>query len=66
MIIRLINILLVSVYSISVLANEANQKFDDIMHSHWQWTLEQNPTFATSLGVRDYDEQLSDPSIAHL
>ncbi len=37
---------------------------DDIIADHWAWTLEQNPTFATSLGVRDYDDKLGDASLA--
>lgn len=35
-----------------------------ILDDHWAWTLEQSPTFATSLGVRDYDDRLSDNSLA--
>lgn len=35
-----------------------------IIADHWSWTLEQDPTFATSLGVRDYDDRLGDPSLA--
>ena len=35
-----------------------------ILDDHWALTLAENPTFATSLGVRDYDTQLGDPSLA--
>lgn len=35
-----------------------------ILTDHWAMTLAENPTFATSLGVRDYDTQLGDPSLA--
>ena len=37
---------------------------DKIISDHWAWTLEQGPTFATTLGVRDYDDKLGDPSLA--
>lgn len=30
----------------------------------WSYNLSQSPTFATSLGVRDYDDQIGDPSLA--
>ena len=39
------------------------QAFQDLMDEHWAWTLEQNPTFATSLGVRDYDDRLGSVSL---
>ena len=44
------------------LAN-SDQAFENIMDAHWASQLRQNPTFATSLGVRDYDNQLADPSM---
>lgn len=39
-------------------------RFESIMAEHWQNQMQQNPTFATSLGHRDFDTQLSDPSLA--
>ncbi len=30
----------------------------------WAYDLSQSPTFATSLGVRDYDDRIGDPSLA--
>lgn len=30
----------------------------------WTYNLSQSPTFATSLGVRDYDSEIGDPSLA--
>lgn len=30
----------------------------------WSWILRSNPTFATTLGVRDYDDQIQDISLA--
>ncbi|MEP6343694.1 MAG: DUF885 domain-containing protein [Maricaulaceae bacterium] len=38
-------------------------RFEALLDKHWQWNLSLNPTFATSLGNRDYDTQLSDPSL---
>lgn len=35
-----------------------------VIDDHWAWSLEQNPTFATSLGVRDYDDRLGSVSLA--
>ena len=44
-------------------ANTADQSFEAVMGAAWAAQLKQYPTFATSLGVRDYDELLSDPSL---
>jgi uncharacterized protein (DUF885 family) len=33
-----------------------------VMADHWAWSLQQYPTFATSLGVRTYDAKLGDLS----
>ncbi len=41
----------------------AQDSFQTIMEEHWQWVLQQNPAFATSLGIRDYDDRLEDPSL---
>jgi uncharacterized protein (DUF885 family) len=43
--------------------NNANARFEALLDKHWAWYLETNPTFATSLGVRDYDDRLGDPSL---
>lgn len=57
--------LFIALLSQAVYAKEdANHQFETLMEAHWAATLEQNPTFATSTGVRDYDELLSDPSLA--
>ena len=44
--------------------NQDDKRFIALLDAHWAWTLSTAPTFATSLGVRDYDDQLSDPSLA--
>ena len=43
--------------------DQGSNRFQAILADHWNWLLESNPTFATSLGVRDFDENLSDPSL---
>ena len=35
-----------------------------LLKEHWAWFLKNSPEYATSLGVRDYDDQLSDLSLA--
>ncbi len=37
--------------------------FEKILQDHWQFTLASNPAFATSVGVRDYDDLLPNPSL---
>jgi len=67
---RLIIIVLIIIGSLAVVGvanaadSKADQTFSKLLEAHWAWTLEQNPTFATSLGVRDYDDRLSDLSLA--
>ena len=34
-----------------------------LIADHWSWYLSENPTFASSLGLRDYDGKLADPSL---
>lgn len=42
----------------------AQDSLDAIIKDHWAWTLEQSPVFATSVGVREYDDRLGDSSLA--
>ena len=35
-----------------------------LLADHWAWTLKQSPTLASSVGIRDYDSELGDPSLA--
>lgn len=42
----------------------ASDALQTVIDDHWAWVLEENPTFATSLGVRDYDDRLGDASLA--
>ena len=46
------------------LTHASDAKFEQLIDRHWQAQLAQFPTFATSLGVRNYDDQLEDPSLA--
>ncbi len=41
----------------------ADDSLDQIIKDHWTWSLSQSPTFATTLGVRDFDDRLGDPSL---
>lgn len=41
----------------------APDTLEQIMTDHWAWVMSENPTFATTLGVRDYDDELGDPSL---
>lgn len=43
--------------------SDANADFEALLDAHWSWTLSTAPTFATSLGVRDHDDRLGDPSL---
>jgi len=43
---------------------QAPDRFQKLLTEHWEWQLESSPTFATSLGVRDFDDKLSDPSLS--
>ncbi len=37
---------------------------NSVINDHWAWFLKENPTTATALGVRDYDDKLPDYSLA--
>jgi hypothetical protein len=44
--------------------NAATRSFQQLLDEHWAWWLRNNPLQATSLGVREYDRELGDPSLA--
>jgi uncharacterized protein (DUF885 family) len=50
--------------SSAALAATPAEEFRKLLQEHWAWYLKSNPVHATSLGVRDYDRELSDPSLA--
>lgn len=45
-------------------AQEAPAAFKALLDDHWAWHLKNNPVQATTLGVRTYDRELGDPSLA--
>ncbi len=49
--------------SFQTFAESNDEKFEQLLADHWSATLKARPEFATGLGVRDYDELLSDPSL---
>ena len=42
----------------------ANEDVDAVIADHWRWWLKTHPVEATSFGVRDFDNELSDISLA--
>jgi len=47
-----------------VQAQTATDSFKTVLADHWAWYLKTNPVQATTLGVRTYDKELGDPSLA--
>ena len=43
---------------------EAQSAFDSLLENHWDHVLKNSPTFATTLGVRDYDDRLASNTLA--
>src|SRR5687767_5747854 len=43
-------------------ANQATRDFRALLDEHYRWVLSEAPTYATALGVRDYDDRLPDLS----
>jgi uncharacterized protein (DUF885 family) len=44
-------------------ARDAGARFADLVERHWQWRLREDPTFATSVGVNDFNDRLDDASL---
>ncbi|HEX8699023.1 MAG TPA: DUF885 domain-containing protein, partial [Myxococcaceae bacterium] len=61
---RILSLVVACLWSSSVLAAPPAEEFQKLLDEHWAWYLKTNPIQATSLGVRDYDRQLGDPSLA--
>ena len=40
------------------------RRFADLVDREWRWRLAEFPTFATSVGVHDFDDRLGDESLA--
>lgn len=45
-------------------AQDAPGQFRQLLDDHWAWYLKNNPVQASTLGVRTYDKELGDPSLA--
>ena len=55
--------LALAVFAAPVRAAPADD-FHRLMDEHYAWLLRESPTYATSLGVHDYDRQIEDLSLA--
>ena len=58
-----LSVLLSALLSSQIYAQSNDQKFEQLLADHWSAYLKANPEVATGIGVRDYDEFLSDPSL---
>ena len=58
-----LSVLLSALLSSPIYAQSNDQKFEQLLADHWSAYLKANPEVATGIGVRDYDEFLSDPSL---
>jgi uncharacterized protein (DUF885 family) len=47
-------------------AGDAVARLHDLFDREWQWRLRESPELASSVGVHDYDDRLSDVSMATL
>ncbi|MFL6843942.1 MAG: DUF885 domain-containing protein [Allosphingosinicella sp.] len=45
-------------------AAQPAEDFGKLVDDYYAWLLRENPTYATSLGVRDYDDRIEDVSLA--
>ncbi|MEM8799584.1 MAG: DUF885 domain-containing protein [Pseudomonadota bacterium] len=59
-------ILLPVLIAASLLPAHANKQLDAILEDHWVLVLSENPTFATQLGVRTYDDRLGSLTVASM
>jgi uncharacterized protein (DUF885 family) len=50
--------------SATPLAAAPADDFQRLLADHWRWVLKNSPTYATTLGVRDFDTKLEDLSLA--
>ena len=58
-----LTLLAAALLSTSALAAPADD-FHVLLNDHWAWYLSTSPMQATDLGVRSYDDQIGDPSLA--
>lgn len=45
-------------------APDENERLHELFEREWQWRLRESPLFATAVGVHDFDDRLSDESLA--
>src|SRR5262245_66146516 len=45
-------------------ASDAGARFADLVERNWQWRLRESPTFATAVGVNDFNDRLEDASLS--
>jgi len=48
----------------SAVSPDAGARFAALVERNWQWRLREAPTFATSVGVNDFNDRLEDASLA--
>jgi uncharacterized protein (DUF885 family) len=48
----------------SAASPDAGARFAALVERNWQWRLREDPTFATSVGVNDFNDRLEDASLA--
>ena len=64
---RAVVVVLLLVFCINIFAqsqNQEDQRLRKLFESDWQWTLENNPTFASFLGDKRYNARWNDMSLA--
>src|SRR5262245_57248470 len=44
-------------------SSDAGTRFAALVERNWQWRLSEDPTFATSVGVNDFNDRLEDASL---
>ena len=44
-------------------AQDASDRLDQLFEEAWEWRLQENPLFATSVGVHDYNDELPTVSV---
>ncbi|MDY7227528.1 DUF885 domain-containing protein [Hyalangium rubrum] len=61
---RILSLAVAGLLSSSAWAATPTEDFQKLLDEHWAWHLKGNPIQATDLGVRDYDRELGNPSLA--
>jgi uncharacterized protein (DUF885 family) len=48
---------------VSAGTKDASARFADLVERNWKWRLKEDPAFATSIGVNDFNDRLEDASL---